>query len=115
MSKSFDETGFWNKVGRFAKAAGHEVIEKALWLYFAAQRPETPKWAKATIYGALAYFVLPFDAIPDLIPVAGYTDDLAALAAAIVSVASYIDDSVKRQAEERMSAWFGPLLPETES
>jgi uncharacterized membrane protein YkvA (DUF1232 family) len=106
MSQSFDDTGFWTKAANFAKAAGREVIEKALWLYFAAQRPDTPLWAKTAIYGALAYFVMPFDAIPDIVPLAGYTDDLATLAAALASVAMYVDDDVKKQAETRLSDWF---------
>jgi hypothetical protein len=38
---SFDDASFWDKVKNFAKAAGREVIEKALWLYYAAQQPET--------------------------------------------------------------------------
>lgn len=106
MSQSFDDRGFWKKVASFARAAGREVIEKALWLYFAAQRPDTPLWARTAIYGALAYFVLPLDAIPDIVPLAGYTDDLATLAAALASVAMYVDDGVKEQAQARLSAWF---------
>ncbi|MBH3138556.1 hypothetical protein I5M99_17255 [Serratia marcescens] len=58
-AEDFDDSSFWNKIMRYAKKAGSEVIEKALWLYFAAQRPNTPLWAKTAIYGALAYFVLP--------------------------------------------------------
>jgi uncharacterized membrane protein YkvA (DUF1232 family) len=54
----------------------------------------------------LAYFVMPLDAIPDIVPLAGYTDDLGALAAAIGSVSMYIDDDVKEQAGNRVSAWF---------
>ena len=50
----YSDSGFWDKVKKFARTAGKEVIEKALWLYYAAQRPETPKWAKTAIYGALA-------------------------------------------------------------
>jgi uncharacterized membrane protein YkvA (DUF1232 family) len=55
---------------------GREVIEKALWLYYAAQQPNTPLWAKTAIYGALGYFISPIDAIPDITPVIGYADDL---------------------------------------
>jgi uncharacterized membrane protein YkvA (DUF1232 family) len=107
MTNQFDDNTFWAKVKGFARAAGREVIEKALWLYFAAQRPETPPWARAAIYGALAYFVLPFDAVPDFLPVVGYSDDLAALAAALATVSMHITDDVKAQAEEKLSAWFG--------
>ena len=48
----YSDSSFWDKVKKFALTAGKEVIEKALWLYYAAQRPETPKWAKTAIYGA---------------------------------------------------------------
>lgn len=106
MNDDFDEQSFWNKVSGYARTAGRGVIEKSLWLYYAAQSPNTPKWAKSVIYGALAYFVLPVDAIPDLIPLVGFTDDLGALAAAVASVAMYIDDDVREAARRKMSDWF---------
>ncbi len=59
-----------------AGAAGKEVIRKALQLYYAMKRPDCPAWAKAVIIGALAYFIVPTDALPDFIPAIGYTDDL---------------------------------------
>ena len=92
---------------KFALTAGKEVIEKALWLYYAAQRPETPKWAKTAIYGALAYFISPIDAIPDITPLVGFTDDLGALAAAIAMTSAYINEDVKRKTSEKLLSWFG--------
>ena len=92
---------------KFALTAGKEVIEKALWLYYAAQRPETPKWAKTAIYGALAYFISPIDAIPDVTPLVGFTDDLGALAAAIAMTSAYINEDVKRKTSEKLLSWFG--------
>jgi uncharacterized membrane protein YkvA (DUF1232 family) len=107
FEKDFSDDGFWAKAAKFAKSAGAEVIEGALKLYYAAQTPETPKWAKAVIYGALGYFISPIDAIPDLIPAAGYTDDLGVLAAALATCAMYITDEVKAKAAHKMTAWFG--------
>lgn len=107
MKHGYTEEGFWEKAGRFALAAGREVIEKALWLYYAARSPQTPQWARNVIYGALAYFILPVDAIPDLLPVVGYSDDLGALAAAVGMVALYITDEVKEQARRKMRKLFG--------
>lgn len=107
MANEFDDASFWEKVKSFALKAGKEVIEKALWLYYAAQQPGTPAWAKAVIYGALAYFVLPMDAIPDVIPVVGFSDDLGALAAAMGTVTMYVDDSVKRLTSIKLREWFG--------
>jgi len=107
FSKEFSDDGFWNKVIKYAKTAGQEVIEKALWLYYAAQNPQTPTWAKTTIYGALGYFILPIDAIPDMLPGVGYTDDLGVIAAAITAVSMYITDEVKQQAAQKLRDWFG--------
>ena len=107
MAEAFDDGSFWSKIKQFALKAGREVIEKALWLYYAAQQPNTPAWAKTVIYGALAYFVLPVDAVPDAIPVAGFTDDLGALAAALGTVSMYVTDQVKTMASEKMKEWFG--------
>jgi uncharacterized membrane protein YkvA (DUF1232 family) len=105
--KEFSEEGFWEKVKRYAKAAGKEVIEKALWLYYAAQEKDTPAWARGVIYGALGYFMFPIDAVPDLTPVVGYVDDLSVLAAAIATVAVYINDTVKAKAAGKLREWFG--------
>ncbi len=107
MANEFDDGSFWDKVKKFALKAGKEVIEKALWLYYAAQQPNTPAWARTVIYGALAYFVLPVDAVPDAIPVAGFTDDLGALAAALGTVSMYVTAQVKTMASEKMKEWFG--------
>ena len=96
------------KLARYAMAAGREVVEKALWLYYASRRPDVPRWAKLTIYAALAYFILPLDAIPDFTPLAGFSDDLGALSAALLTLARYVDDEVKAKARHRLQTWFGP-------
>jgi len=105
--KEYSEETFWDKLVRFTKAAGSEVIERALHLYFAAQHPDVPAWAKAVIYSALGYFIFPIDAIPDVVPVVGYGDDLGVLAAAIATVATYITPAVKQQARDKMKDYFG--------
>ena len=105
--KDYSESAFWDKLKGYAKSAGKEVIEKALFLYYAAQKPETPIWAKTTVYGALAYFISPLDAIPDIAPVIGYVDDLGVLAAAVAAISVYIDTDVKTQAKDKLEEWFG--------
>lgn len=97
---------FWPKLNRFAYKAGREIVEKALWLFYAAKRPETPMWARSVIVGALAYFVLPTDAVPDFIPGAGYADDLSVLATAVGAVMMFIDDEVKQKSEQVLQKWF---------
>ena len=103
----YSEARFWTKLRAFGLRAGRELVEKSLWLYYAAERPDTPKWAKATVYGALAYFILPADAVPDLTPVAGFSDDLAVLAMAVATIGMHIDAAVKARANETLMRWFG--------
>ena len=79
--------------------------------YYCALDRNTPMKAKGILFGALAYFILPLDAVPDLLPGIGYVDDLGALGAALLTVASYVDEDVKRRARERMREWFGTLPP----
>ena len=105
--EAFSESGFWNKLKKYAKTAGREVVEKALLLFYAAQEEKAPKWAKATIAGALGYFIVPLDAIADITPAVGYADDLGVLALAIAAVATYINDDVRSKTATRMASWFG--------
>jgi uncharacterized membrane protein YkvA (DUF1232 family) len=71
-------------------------------------------WARTRIYGALAYFVLPFDAVPDFLPGAGYADDLGVLAFALFTVASYVDADVRRRTADVLSRLFaGSATPST--
>ncbi len=106
-TERYSDADFWRKLSRFARRAGREVVEKALWLYYALQRPETPAWAKRTIVGALVYFLLPFDLVADLAPLVGFTDDLSVLLVAVSTVAAYITPAVKEQARRKANEWFG--------
>ncbi len=105
-SKEYSEENFWEKLRTYAVTAGREVVEKALFLYYAYLEPETPAWAKATIIGALGYFISPIDAIPDIIPVVGYADDLGVLVMAVGTVAAYITPKVKKKAKKKIKDWF---------
>jgi len=107
FEKKYSEKGFWKKVRTYAKAAGKEVIEKALWLFYAAKQPGTPAWAKTVVYSALGYFIFPIDAIPDVTPFAGYADDVGVLVAAVAAVSMYINTDVKNAAKKKLSDWFG--------
>jgi uncharacterized membrane protein YkvA (DUF1232 family) len=108
---AYSESGFWDKLKKYAKLAGTEVVEKALLLYYAMQEEKAPAWAKATIAGALGYFIVPLDAIADLTPAVGYADDLGVLALAVAAVATYINEDVRRKTAEKMHNWFGDPEP----
>ena len=107
FEQAYTDKGFWRKLQRYARLAGREVVEKALLLYYAMQEEKAPAWAKATIAGALGYFIVPTDAIIDLTPAVGYADDLGVLALAVAAVATYINDDVRRKAADKMRDWFG--------
>ena len=105
--EAFSESGFWSKLKKYAGMAGTEVVEKALLLFYAAQEEKAPKWAKATIAGALGYFIVPLDAIADITPAVGYADDLGVLVLAIAAVSTYINEDVRNKTANRMKSWFG--------
>lgn len=111
----YSEQSFWDKIRGFAVYAGREVVEKALTLFYASQRPETPLWAKVVIYSALAYFILPADAVPDFIPFTGYADDLGTIAAALGAIATCITPEIQAQAKSQADQWFSMVQPETTS
>jgi len=80
--------GFWPKI---RKVAAHVPFAgEALALWYCARDEETPLAAKGMMMAALAYFVLPTDAIPDWIPVLGYTDDAAVLMTALSLVGKHL-------------------------
>src|SRR6201991_1604038 len=79
---------FWTKLKRVA--AKLPFAEDLLAAYYCALDKQTPRHVQAALLGAIAYFVLPFDFMPDVLPVLGFTDDAAILATAIRMVASHI-------------------------
>ncbi|MGB3046349.1 MAG: YkvA family protein [Xanthobacteraceae bacterium] len=79
---------FWKKLKRVA--AKLPFVEELLAAYYCAFDRQTPRHVQAALLGALAYFILPFDFVPDLMPVLGFTDDAAILATALRMVASHI-------------------------
>ncbi len=95
------QRGFWRKLRRLA--AQLPFAEDLIAAHYCAFDRRTPFKVKAVLIGALAYFVLPDDVIPDFLPVIGYTDDAAVLAAAIKLVASHITPE-HREAALRMLA-----------
>lgn len=86
--------GFLPKIRRVA--AKVPFAADALSVWWAARDPETPTAAKGMMLAALAYFVLPTDAIPDILPVIGFTDDAAVFAALI----AILGKTVKPQHKE---------------
>jgi uncharacterized membrane protein YkvA (DUF1232 family) len=91
---------FWRKAQRVA--ASVPFSEELLVAYYCAFDRATPLPVKASLVGALAYFVLPADAIPDVLPVLGFADDAAVLAATINLVASHIRPEHRDAAKDKL-------------
>ena len=89
--------GFWPKITR--TAARIPFADQALSVWYAARDPQTPAAAKGIMFAALAYFVLPTDAIPDIFAVVGFTDDAAVFAALLATLGANIKRRHKDQAE----------------
>lgn len=104
---NYSEGAFWNKVKKIASRAGVKTVYYALVLYYTLADPYTPAKYKAVITGALGYFILPFDLLPDLLPFSGMADDWAALVAAVAYVTSAITPAIKEKARAKVNSWFG--------
>jgi uncharacterized membrane protein YkvA (DUF1232 family) len=91
---------FWGKFKRVA--ARLPFAEDLLSAYYCAFDRQTPRHVQAALLGAIAYFILPFDFIPDMLPVLGFTDDAAVLATAIRLVAAHITPEHRAAAQARL-------------
>lgn len=80
------------------KEIGGTLREHAVLLYLILMDQETPAWGRVAIVAALGYLIWPFDALPDLIPFAGYADDLAVLAGLLVTLEDQITPAMRDKA-----------------
>ena len=103
----FNDSKLWKKLKKVAHKAGRKVVYHVLVLYYVARDPAVPSSLKLKILGALGYFILPIDLIPDAILGLGFTDDFLALAWAIFKMRKYITPEIKEKARRRMREWFG--------
>ena len=108
---------FWIKFKRVMSQL--PFAEDLLAAYYCAFDRQTPRQVQMALLGAIAYFILPFDFIPDMLPIFGFTDDAAVLATAIRLVATHItpehrDDAraaLKRLGSEGADGFDGDLSP----
>ena len=105
-ANKFSQSEFAEKISRIAKRAGSKLVYAALILYYTLQSDKVSKADKAIILGALGYMISPLDVIPDAIPIAGLTDDLAVLLYVLKKVWSGIDPEIMEKAKEKLAKWF---------
>jgi uncharacterized membrane protein YkvA (DUF1232 family) len=92
--------GFLDKARRYARHL--PMATEIVAMYFCMIDPKTPIWVKGTLAAALAYFILPLDAIPDILPMVGMSDDVTVLSAALAAVSTHITT----EHQEKARAWL---------
>ncbi|EFA98275.1 hypothetical protein JCM15640A_06400 [Hoylesella timonensis 4401737 = DSM 22865 = JCM 15640] len=102
----FSKTGFIDKIASIAKRAGAKLVYAALVLYYTLESDQVSVKDKAMIIGALGYLISPLDVVPDAIPIAGLSDDLAVLIYVLKRVWVDVSDDVKKKAQSKMAQWF---------
>lgn len=93
---------FWRTLARAADRI--PFIEEVVAGYYCAFDPQTPTRVRMTLMGALAYFVLPLDTIPDLLAFVGFSDDIAVLTLALAAVRGNMTDAHRRAARKAIEA-----------
>lgn len=106
-STEYSEPTFWSKVTKRTRAIGRRPIELSLTLLYTLREPSTPVWCKAVISGSLGYFISLVDAVPDLTPVLGYTDDFYVMAAAVAALGIHITPQARHKARDTANRLLG--------
>ena len=105
-SLHYTKESFWKKVRKYTEKQGRKPVYYALILYYLLEDKDVPISQKATIIGALGYFILPLDIIPDITPLVGFADDMAALTACLKSLYKTITPEIKEKAQTKVKEWF---------
>lgn len=105
-SSYFSQSEMWNKIKNSAQKAGIKVIYAALLLYYASTDKSISILNKTKIYGALGYFILPIDLLPDFTPILGYTDDMTALLCCLKAIWVNLTPEIKEIAKNKLQEWF---------
>jgi uncharacterized membrane protein YkvA (DUF1232 family) len=100
-SISFSETSFWSKI----KSVGKRIpfAKEAVAMFYCLADPDTPVWVKALIVAALGYFIAPVDAIPDIFPFIGFSDDAGVIATTFVGIKTNITEEHYKKAAKFLS------------
>lgn len=104
----YSDNRLWKKIERVAKKVGATVLLPVFTLYYMLQDDKVSLQHKAYIVGALGYFILPIDLIPDgILPVIGFTDDIAVMTLVLKLVKDCITPEIKARANQRVAEVMG--------
>lgn len=104
----------WDRIKEYAMKVGRVAVRPVLLLYYVMRSEETPWKDKLTIFGALAYLILPVDILDaKRLPIIGWLDEITSLAVAIQKMGKYITPEMEAQADSILDQWF-PVYAEFE-
>lgn len=104
----YSDNRLWKKIERVAKKVGATALLPVFTLYYMLQDDKVSLQHKAYIVGALGYFILPIDLIPDgILPVIGFTDDIAVMTLVLKLVKDSITPEIKARANQRVAEVMG--------
>ncbi len=109
FSKYYSEKSLWKKIKRFSKSAGVRVVYAVLLLFYVMTDKNTSTKSRVMIAAALGYFIFPADAIFDLTPIIGYSDDLGVLLFALTQIAANITPEIKEKSRNKIYEWFSEI------
>lgn len=95
--------GPWRRLRRLIRHV--PLIDRTLAAYYCARDPETPLYARCALFFAIGYFIMPFDLIPDFIPVVAHIDDAAVMLLALRLVSHRVTPDHRESARRRLDAW----------
>lgn len=98
---NYSEGGLRNTVKKWTSKLGEEAIYNICLLYYLAKSPDLPATDKMKVLGVLGYLILPADVLPDITPIVGFSDDLAAIVFLLKNLSKYTTSEIKEKARER--------------
>lgn len=106
-SSMINQFPLWDKIKTYAKKVGRVAARPVLLLYYVMKSDETPTKDKLTIFGAIAYVILPIDLIKaKRLPIIGWVDEVVSLAVAVQKMQKYITPEMERKSDETLDRWF---------
>lgn len=103
-AEHYNDAAFWKKIRTLPRSTVGTILEKALLCRELLLDGNTPFWVRGTLLGALGYLILPFDLVPDFVPVAGLVDDLAVLGMILANLDVLVTEEIRRRVQKKLSA-----------
>lgn len=107
-AKHYNDTDLRLKLKRLPRSSVKKILEKALLLRELLLDGHTPLWFKGTILGALGYLILPLDLVPDILPGAGFVDDLTVMSLVLAKLDNLVTDEIRQRVQKKMPQWLRP-------